>query len=173
MPNTMQKDTTRTSKTFSTRIDLSAKQREPMIDLLNQHLATLSDLYSQTKYAHWNVRGNNFIALHKLFDELAEEVEDAIDTVAERASALGGVARGTARMAMERSTLEEFPIDTFSAMEVVAALADRYAHAGKDLREAIEQAEDQEDRSTADVFTEVSRMLDQSLYFLESHLSNK
>ena len=111
--------------------------------------------------------------LHKLFDELSELVEEAVDTVAERASSLGGVARGTARMAAEHSTLEEFPEGVFTDMEVVAALADRYAHTGKEVREAIGQSDDLDDPTTADMFTSVSRMLDKSLYFLESHLTSK
>ena len=159
--------------TFDTRIDIPVEQRQALIELINRQLANLSDLFTQTKYAHWNVRGKEFIELHKLFDELAERVEDAVDTVAERASALGGVARGTARMAAENSTLDEFPEGVFAAMEVVAALADRYAQAGKEVREAIDQADDREDAATSDAFTQVSRMLDQSLYFLEAHLTSK
>ena len=56
---------------------------------MNQHLADTFDLMSQTKFAHWNVKGPNFIALHKLFDELAETLEGHVDEIAERATALG------------------------------------------------------------------------------------
>lgn len=158
------------AQAFSTRIDIPAKDRGPLIELINQQLANLSDLYTQTKYSHWNVRGDHFIMLHKLFDELSESVEDAVDTVAERASSLGGVARGTARMAAEHSTLDEFPEGVFKDMEVVSALADRYAQTGKEVRDAIGQSDDLDDSATADMFTSVSRMLDKSLYFLEAHL---
>lgn len=168
----MSPTTTASTHTFSTRIDIPAKVRGQLIELINQQLANLSDLYTQTKYAHWNVRGREFIGLHKLFDELAEKVEESVDTVAERISALGGVARGTARMAAEHSALDEFPEEVFAAMDVVAALADRYAQAGKEMREAIDQADEHEDAATADLFTQVSRMLDQSLYFLEAHLTS-
>jgi starvation-inducible DNA-binding protein len=50
-----------------------------------------------TKHAHWNVKGPSFIALHELFDQVAEHVEDHIDTIAERVTALGGTARGISR----------------------------------------------------------------------------
>jgi starvation-inducible DNA-binding protein len=162
--------TTASTHAFSTRIDIPEQDRRPLIELINQQLANLSDLYTQTKYAHWNVRGREFIGLHKLFDELAEKVEGAVDEVAERASALGGVARGTARMAAEHSALDEFPDDVFAAMDVVGALADRFAQAGKEMRHAIDQADERDDSATADAFTQISRMLDQSLYFLEAHL---
>ncbi len=155
--------------TFPTRNDLPAETRIAVIDLCNQQLADLFDLHSQTKYAHWNVKGINFIGLHKLFDELAELVEGAADSVAERATALGGVAKGTARMAVASSLLPEFPTEKFTSADVVDALADRYAAASKAAREGIDQADDLGDKNTADLMTEVSRMLDQSLYFLEAH----
>ena len=87
------------AQTFATRIDLPAPVREKMIALLNQQLADTFDLFSQIKQAHWNVKGPQFIALHELFDKLAEDVEESVDTIAERATALGGTALGTARMA--------------------------------------------------------------------------
>src|ERR1700745_66033 len=90
--------------TFPTRNDLDHDLRGKVIALLNQHLADTFDLMSQTKFAHWNVKGPTFIALHKLFDELAEGLEEHVDEIAERATALGGVARGTVRQAAAMST---------------------------------------------------------------------
>ena len=58
-------------KTHKTSIDLDAETREQMIALLNQQLADTFDLYSQTKQAHWNVKGIHFYPLHLLFDQLA------------------------------------------------------------------------------------------------------
>ncbi len=46
-----------TSETFDTRHDLPAAVRSRMIALLNQQLADTFDLMSQTKQAHWNVKG--------------------------------------------------------------------------------------------------------------------
>ena len=156
--------------TFPTRNDIASENRAKLISLLNQHLADTFDLMSQTKFAHWNVKGPTFIALHKLFDELAEKLEEHVDEIAERVTALGGVATGTARQAAAMSRTPEFPVNTFKGMDVVAALADRFATVGKATRQAIEQADERNDKDTADLFTQVSRDLDQSLYFLEAHL---
>lgn len=156
--------------TFPTRNDLSADTREQSIQLLNQNLANLTDLYSQTKHAHWNVKGPHFWELHKLFDQLAEGLEEHVDETAERATALGGVAKGTVRMAASDSGLDDFPEGTHAGMDVVRTLADRYAAAGKAAREGIDQADEAGDTDTSDLLTAVSRYLDQSLYFLESHL---
>ena len=158
------------SKTFPTRNDLPADARTKLIDLIVQQLADTIDLHSQTKYAHWNVKGPTFIALHKLFDELAEELEEAIDNIAERATALGGVATGTLRQGSAASRVPEFPADTFAAQAVVEALAVRFAHVAKSTRAAIDAADKLGDADTADLFTDVSRELDKSLWFLEAHL---
>lgn len=158
------------TRMFSTQIDLPQDVRERMVALLNQQLANLADLYSQTKQAHWNVKGPHFYALHELFDKLAEMVEDYIDDIAERATALGGLAQGTVRQAAAASHLEDMPLETVEGIEVVRVLAQRYAQAAAGVRAAIREAEEAGDLGTADLFTEVVRGLDKALWFLEAHL---
>jgi len=155
---------------FPTRIDLSADTREHVVAMLNRQLATLTDLFTQTKHAHWNVKGPNFYSLHTMFDTLAEGLDPLIDDTAERITALGGAAKGTARMAASNTRLDEFPEGTHAGLEVVNVMADRYAVAGKEARAGIAQADEHGDADTADLLTEVSRYLDKALYFLESHL---
>ena len=158
---------------FPTRNDLPKGTRSKVCDLLNQLLADTSDLYSQTKQAHWNVKGSDFIQLHKLFDELAETLEEPIDQVAERVTALGGVAKGTARMAAENSQVPEYPLDATAGLQHVKLLSDRYALVGKSYRAAIDTTDEWGDKDTADLCTDISRELDKSLWFLESHLIEK
>jgi starvation-inducible DNA-binding protein len=153
-----------------TRIDLSADTRELMVTMLNRQLATLTDLFTQTKHAHWNVKGANFWGLHRMFDELAEGLDPLVDDTAERLTALGGRAKGTARMAAANTRLDEFPEDVHAGLEVVNVVADRYATASKEARQGISQADEHGDADTADLLTDVSRFLDKALYFLESHL---
>lgn len=159
-------------KTFSTKNDLAPNIREKAIALLNQQLADASDLYSQTKQAHWNVKGMQFFQLHELFDKLAEEVEEYIDLIAERATALGGTAQGTVRMAAEASRLPEYPRDAADSRQHVEALTARFAGLAKTTRAAIDAAADFGDVDTSDLFTEVSRGLDKQLWFLEAHLTS-
>ena len=96
------------TKLYQSRIDLSAEIREKVISILNITLATTIDLKTQTKQAHWNVKGRNFISLHELFDEMAGELEEYIDIIAERVTALAGVAYGTARIASNISVLDVY-----------------------------------------------------------------
>ncbi|HYH68402.1 MAG TPA: DNA starvation/stationary phase protection protein Dps [Urbifossiella sp.] len=155
---------------FPTRIDLSADAREHVVAMLNRQLATLTDLFTQTKHAHWNVKGPNFYSLHTMFDTLAEGLDPLIDDTAERITALGGAAKGTARMAASNTRLDEFPEGTHAGLDVVNVMADRYATAARETRNGIAQADEHGDAGTADLLTDVVRYLDKSLYFLESHL---
>src|SRR6185312_746016 len=164
------KNKTSTTRLDATRIDIRQKVRERMADLLNQQLADTLDLYTQVKQAHWNVKGPHFIMLHELFDKLAENLEEPVDDVAERITALGGVARGTARVAARDSRLPEFPLERVDGLDAVALLADRYAALAASTRAAIETAGKEGDADTSDLFTGISRALDKALWFLEAHL---
>src|SRR5437667_1844056 len=155
---------------FDTRNDLPANVRTQVIELLNARLADCTDLQTQTKHAHWNVKGPNFIALHELFDKVNEQVEDYVDEIAERAVQLGGVAEGTARMVAKRSSLSEYPANTVDGRSHVDALSSALAAFGTAVRKAIDQANELGDLDTADLFTEVSRGIDKWLWFVEAHL---
>src|ERR1700730_17444120 len=120
---------------FKTKNDLPQDVRSKTVALLSTRLADCIDLQTQTKQAHWNVKGPHFIALHKLFDEINEEVEDYVDTIAERAVQLGGTVEGTARAVAARSTLPEYPLTTTSGLEHTAALAGALAAFGKQARQ--------------------------------------
>jgi len=156
-----------------TRIDLSARTRTAATKLLNARLADALDLESATKQAHWNVKGPQFIALHKLFDELHSNVEEHVDTIAERITALGGIALGTVQAAARSSSLKPYPEDISEGHAHLEALADRLADFGKKARAAIAQAAELEDADTSDLFTAVSRDVDKYLWFLEAHLQAK
>lgn len=154
----------------ATRIDLPEESRASLIKLLNQQLADTLDLATQIKQAHWNVKGMNFIALHELFDGFANEVRDHVDSIAERVTTLGGTALGTARVAAAGSRLAELPLGGLPGKVAVEALAERYAQLAGSTRKAIDTADQLGDPTTADLLTEVSRGLDQNLWFLEAHL---
>ncbi|MDF5710105.1 MAG: DNA starvation/stationary phase protection protein Dps [Nostoc sp. S4] len=163
-------DNTIASRLYPTRIDIPAEARVQIVVLLNKTLAATLDLKTQAKQAHWNVKGTDFFQLHELFDEIAGELEEYIDMVAERVTALGGYALGTARAAANNSILPEYPFDILDGKEHVTALADRFAPYAKHLREAIDKTDELGDLDTADLYTEISRTIDKRLWFLEAHL---
>ncbi|MBA2296493.1 MAG: DNA starvation/stationary phase protection protein Dps [Actinobacteria bacterium] len=159
-----------TRLTFPTRIDLSDEAREALVELLNARLADAFDLFSQLKQAHWNVKGSDFIQLHELYDTVAADVLDHVDLIAERATALGGLALGTARLAASVSSLDEYPLGAVAGRDTIMVVADRLAAFGRAVRAEIEGAALLGDQATADLFTEVSRAIDKHLWFVEAHL---
>jgi starvation-inducible DNA-binding protein len=58
----------------------------------------------------------------------------------------------------------------FDGLEVVEALAERYARVAATVREGIDAAEEAKDMASSDLFIDVVRGLDKSLWFLEAHL---
>lgn len=159
-----------TTQTYPTHVNLEASVRGEMIGLLNQQLADASDLYSQVKQAHWNVKGIHFMQLHELFDTVAAAVLPFVDLMAERVTALGGVAMGTTRMAAANSTLPEFPGDAQGGDAFLQALVERVGMFANSSRQAATTSMDAGDEATADVFIEITREMDKMLYFLESHI---
>lgn len=162
-----------TTHLHPTRNDLPAKSREKLVGLLNGCLASGIDLYLQTKQAHWNVKGPQFIALHELFDKVAENVEGGIDEMAERVVMLGGTALGTTQVVQRASALKPYPTDIVKGSDHVEALAGALATYGKQVRAAIETATQAGDADTADLFTGISRDVDKQLWFVEAHAQAK
>jgi len=141
------------ARMYPTKNDLPEAARGEAIGLLNQRLADSIDLQTQCKQAHWNVKGPTFIALHKLFDEINEDVEAYVDLIAERIVQLGGIAEGTVGVVAERSALVDYPLAEF----------------GRTVRVGIEEMNELEDAGSADILTEISRGVDKWLWFVEAH----
>jgi len=155
---------------IQTSIDLPDNTRKAMAALLNARLADAIDLSLAAKQAHWNVKGPTFIALHELFDEIVTRARGQVDDIAERATALGAIAVGTTQAVSNATKLAPYPTDVTAEKEHVKQLAERLSVYGKNVRAAIDQADEAGDKGTADLFTGISRAVDKDLWFLESHL---
>ena len=156
-------------KMYETENDIPEQRRSELNALMNQRLADSVDLQMQMKQAHRNVKGPHFIGLHELFDQIDEAVEGYVDLVAERIVQLGGIAEGTARVAAERSRLEEYPFDIADGHAHVEAVSKALSTFGREVRKTIDEADELQDADTADMFTEISRGIDKWLWFVEAH----
>jgi starvation-inducible DNA-binding protein len=163
------RETREKTRLFRTRNDLPAATRTAVIQLLNQRLADCIDLQTISKQAHWNVKGPQFIALHKLFDEIHEAVAEYVDLIAERTTQLGGVAEGTVRAVAERTTLAEYSLTLHRGEDHIAAFSEALSQFGRTARIGIEEMSELGDADTADILTEISRGIDKWLWFVEAH----
>jgi starvation-inducible DNA-binding protein len=155
---------------YETNNDLAPATRRSAIELLNEHLADAIDLQLQAKQAHWNIKGPNFVGLHELFDRIAAQAAEYSDLIAERAVALGGAARGTLQAVSAQSQLGEYPLEVGDWRAHVHAMQDALATFGRGVRKASDDAMELHDADTADLFTEISRGVDKSLWMVEAHV---
>jgi starvation-inducible DNA-binding protein len=165
--------TATTAPVFATRNDLPAAARAKLVELLNRRLADALDLQSQCKQAHWNVKGPEFIALHKLFDDVHADVVEYSDLLAERVVQLGGTARGTVRDVAEASELDEYPASISSGADHVKSLSAAVAAFASRMRRAIDETDKLGDAASADICTEITRGADKWLWFIEAHAQSR
>jgi starvation-inducible DNA-binding protein len=157
---------------IETKNTLPLKNRKEMIALLNQLLADATDLRSQAKQAHWNVKGDNFIALHELFDQIATDLLPIQDEIAERAVQLGGEVQGTLRQAAAATSLPEYLPGAADGAAHVDRLSTALATFSTALRAGIEACDRASDMGTQDILIEAQRIVDKFLWFVEAHQQN-
>ena len=155
---------------YKSHNDLSANAKAVSIGILNARLADSIDLALLTKQAHWNIKGPNFIALHEMIDGFRTELDEHVDTMAERVVQLGGTALGTTQTVAKATTLSAYPTDIYASKDHLAALIERYGKVANAVRGAIDETGGAGDADTADLFTAYSRALDKALWFLEAHV---
>lgn len=149
--------------------NLTDNTKKASIAMLNARLAEAIDLALITKQAHWNMRGKQFIAVHEMVDGFRTQIDGNVDTMAERAVQLGGVALGTSQDVVKASKVPAYPTTIHKVEEHLDALIERYGLVANAVRKAIDEADEAGDADTADIFTAFSRDLDKALWFLEAH----
>ena len=152
---------------------LSENVRGEMASLLNETMASGIDLTLAVKQAHWNLKGSGFIGVHELLDDVADRMRDRVDLMAERAVIMGGVAKGTLQDVAGSSKLDPYPDSIIDITEHLQHLSDRFVSYGRQVREAIESADEAGDEDTADLFTEVSRGVDKDAWFIGANLPDR
>ena len=157
-------------RTHHTVNNLSDNAKQASIGLLNARVADTIDLALLTKQAHWNLKGRQFIGVHLMLDGFRTEIDEWVDTMAERAVQLGGTALGTTQVVNGGTTLPPYPTDIATIEDHLKALIERFGIAANAVRAGIDEADNAGDADTADILTEVSRGLDKQLWFLEAHL---
>ena len=156
---------------FSNHVALPDEAKETLVSTLNIALATTNDLHSQVKQAHWNIKGPQFFARHELFDTMAGRLRDFADDIAERATTMGGYATGTTRLSAQSSKLPEYDLRAVDGKQHIKVLVDRFSDYTKFVRAAIQEAAENGDPATEDLYTEILRGTELDMWFLESHLN--
>lgn len=162
-----------TAMKHPTSINPSEDLRETVIELLNTRLADSLDLSTQARQAFWSVKGIGFHKVHLLvflLDKIAEHAAEYVNMIAEHTIALGGIPRGTARLAVKSSSLPEYNLNAITCKDHLKTLSRVLAKYLILIHEAKDEADGLGDKGTAHLFTEIARRIDDDLYFLEIQL---
>lgn len=155
----------------------------PKIGITEDHLqkansllsAVLSDemtLYVKTRKFHWNVAGESFMELHKLFEEQYAELEQIIDLVAERIGKLGGKTIGTMSEFIEHSRIKENPNKYPNQKAMLSELLADHETLISELRKDIDKSADENhDAGTADLLTGILQQHETIAWILRRYLA--
>ena len=154
-------------------IGIKDKDLQVSIDILSILLADEVLLYTKTRKFHWNVSGESFMELHKLFQTQYAELEETIDEIAERISKLGGKTIGTMK--------------EFLAITRLTESADKYPHQKDMIKELLHDfekvliavrkdinicQENNKDAGTTDFLTGILTQHETNAWVLRRYLDN-
>ena len=154
------------------KIGIAEKDLNKSIDLLAVVLSDEMTLYIKTRKFHWNVCGESFMELHKLFESQYKNLEEIIDLVAERISKLGGKTIGTMKEFTKHSRLKETPDKYPNQKEMLKELLDDYETIIIQLRKDIELSSTKnKDAGTTDFLTGIIQDHETTAWVLRRYLN--
>lgn len=124
------------------------------ISILSSILANEMTLYIKLRKFHWNVSGESFMELHKLFEGQYNQLEEAIDEIAERINKLGAPVIGTLAEFLKNTSLKESPGKYPQKEEMLKELLSDHETVIKGLRKYVDECSEKfKDAGTADFLT--------------------
>jgi len=151
-------------------IGLSTEQLNASTAILSNVLADESTLYMKTRKFHWNVSGESFMELHKLFEHQYKEIEEIIDEVAERIGKLGSVTIGTMTQFIKITRLKETPDEYPVRLKMIEELLLDHETVIKVLREDVDKCDENGDAGTTDFLTAVMKQHETIAWTLRRYL---
>jgi len=153
------------------KIGIEKKDITKSIKNLTIILSNEMVLYIKTRKFHWNVSGNSFMEIHKLFEDHYNGIEETIDEVAERISKLGGEAIGSMGEFLENSILKE-SVKNESQDKMILELLNDHEKVISNLRDIItEMEEENNDFGTIDFLTSIMQSHESKAWTLRKYIS--
>ncbi|MFA9213918.1 MAG: Dps family protein [Candidatus Methylacidiphilales bacterium] len=154
------------------QIGISEKNLLVSIEMLSTILADEMVLYVKTRKFHWNVSGESFMELHKLFQNQYAELEETIDLIAERIGKLGGKTIGTMHEFANLTRLKESPNKYPNQKDMMKELLGDYETLVVEMRKDIETCnEKNKDAGTVDFLTAVMEQHESTAWVLRRYLN--
>ena len=152
-------------------IGLSGKNLKSVTTLLSAVLADAVLLYTKTRKFHWNVSGESFMELHKLFEKQYKVLEEWIDEIAERINKLGAKTPGTMQEFLQLASLKEGPGKYPGQKEMLKELLKDHEAVVIQVRKYIDECDEKyEDKGTADFLTDLLKEHETTAWTLRRYL---
>ena len=154
------------------QIGISEKNLKHTCSILSTVLSNEMTLYVKTRKSHWNVTGESFMELHKLFENQYKQLEEAIDEIAERIGKLGHKTIGTMHEFLKLSSIKENPGNYSSSKDMLKELLRDHETIIIQLRKDIEGcSEKSKDAGTADFLTGLMEQHETMAWILRRYLN--
>jgi starvation-inducible DNA-binding protein len=142
------------------------------IELLSVLLSDEMTLYIKTRKFHWNVAGESFMELHKLFESQYTDLEIVIDEIAERVNKLGGKTIGTMNEFTLLSRIVEHPNKYPVQKAMISELLSDHEMIISELRKDIDICADEcHDAGSADLLTGILQQHETIAWILRRYLA--
>ena len=152
-------------------IGISDKHLHKNVHLLAVLLADEMLLYIKTRKFHWNVSGESFMELHKLFEHQYSELEITVDAIAERINKLGSKTIGTMKEFVELARLKESPDNYPSQKDMMKELLKDYDTLISEIRKDIDESSNNKDAGTTDFLTGILQDHETTAWILRRYLN--
>jgi starvation-inducible DNA-binding protein len=156
---------------MKTQIGISDEHKAKVAHVLNTLLADEFVLYTKTRNAHWNVEGANFHSLHLFFESQYQDLEEIVDSVAERIRTLGHYAPATLKSFLELTHLSEVLHEKNDGPGFIKELLADHEALIIEFRENVNYfADELQDAGTSDYITGLLETHEKMAWMLRAHL---
>jgi starvation-inducible DNA-binding protein len=152
-------------------IGISEQNKQAVAEELSKILADEYVLTAKTKNAHWNVESKDFYEKHKLFESQYEQLDEIVDSVAERIRVLGHYAPGSLTAFLGLTRLTEMMREKNDSQGFIHELLEDHETIIMNLRENIEKFADKfHDAGSSDFITGLMENHEKMAWFLRAHV---
>jgi DNA-binding ferritin-like protein len=156
----------------SEALRIPEEKAEQLVDALNTDLAATYVLYHQIKKHHWLVEGAEFLGVHEYLGEVAEDLEENADELAERAQAIGGVPLSGGANYEEHAPVTPEDADAYDIRPSLENDLELFGEVTEMLREHVQLARSLGDYGTEEVFREVLEDVEEHGHHIEHYLED-
>jgi starvation-inducible DNA-binding protein len=152
-------------------IGITDPNRQTVALELSKILADETVLYIKTKNAHWNIEGADFYDKHKFFETQFGQLDEVIDSVAERIRSIGHYAPATLKSYLGLTHLTEASSEKNDSHGFIKELLEDHESIIIVLREHIKSFTDVlHDAGSSDFVTGLMETHEKMAWFLRAHL---